>query len=321
MVLDNCEHLLMGVAQLAELILQACPQVQIIATSREFLNIPGEKPFQVLPFEYPPADSAEKGSIAAYDSVRLFIQRARNMEPAFDITEENASSIAQICRRQDGIPLAIELAAARTALLRVQQIEVQLKGRFQLLTGGRRTLPRHQTLKAMIDWSYNLLSEGERQLFRRLAVFVGGWTLESAEGFAADIPQAAALDLLSRLVDKSFILVERQLGKDARYRMLETLREYGLEKLESVGETSYAREQHFEFFHSIALGSRLYGPEKQRWLDRLEADYDNIRAAILWALDEHDSGGVRSFLEEGAELVLALVDFFWFRGFTVEARG
>jgi predicted ATPase/DNA-binding XRE family transcriptional regulator len=319
-LLDNCEHLLLGVAQFAESILQACPHVYILATSRELLNIPGEKPFPVQPLPYPPEGMLEKNSILAFDSVRLFLQRARNIQAEFEITAENASSVAQICRHLDGIPLAIELAAARVGLLRPQQIEAQLTDRFRLLTSGRRTLPRHQTLRAMIDWSHNLLSEEESRLFRRLSVFAGGWTLDAAEGVSDPPPQTSTLDLLSHLVDKSFILVERNLGREARYAMLETLREYAREKLEAARETADALRQHFEYFHRFACGARLYGPEKTVWLDRLEVDYDNIRSAINWALANQESQGTGAYLEKAMEMLLAIVDFFWFRGFTSEAR-
>jgi predicted ATPase/transcriptional regulator with XRE-family HTH domain len=317
---DNCEHILAGVAPFVEALLSACPQVRIIATSREVLNISGEKQLPVTPLAYPSEDTSEKNIIANFDSVRLFVQRAKNIQTSFELTDENASAIAQVCRRLDGIPLAIELAAARVGLLRVQQIEAQLNDRFNLLTSGRRTLPRHQTLRAMINWSYDLLSDDERQLFHRLSVFAGGWTLGAAESLSDHVSEVSTLDLLARLRDKSFIVVERQPGKEARYAMLETLREYALEKLEAARETAYACEQHFEFFHKLALRSRLYGPEKQEWLDRLEADYDNIRAAVNWALAYQDTNGTQLYVEEALELVLALLDFFWFRGFMVEAR-
>jgi non-specific serine/threonine protein kinase len=320
LLFDNCEHILTGVAPLVELLLRDCPQVAILTTTREVLNISGEKQFHVSPLAYPPEGRDKKNSIANFDSVRLFIQRAKNVLTPFDLTEENAPSVARVCRRLDGIPLAIELAAARVALLRVQQIEVELKDRFQLLTSGRRTLPRHQTLRAMIDWSHELLSEEEQRLFQRLSVFAGGWSLEAADALQDHPSHTATLDLLARLIDKSFILVERQIGKEARYSMLETLREYALEKLKTAREITQAREQHFEFFHNFALRSRLYGPEKQFWLDRLEADYDNIHAAVTWALADRDAGGTPPYIEEAAELVLALVDFFWFRGFTAQAR-
>jgi predicted ATPase/DNA-binding XRE family transcriptional regulator len=320
LLFDNCEHVLEPVSELAEAFLRACPHLQILTTTREVLNVPGEKSFHVLPLPYPPEGSEDKNRIAEFDSVRLFIQRAKNAQTLFDITDENASYIAQVCRRLDGIPLAIELAAARVGLLRVQQIEAQLKDRFNLLTGGGRTLPRHQTLRAMVDWSHDLLSEDECRLFRRLSVFAGGWILEAAAAMQHDSSQTATLDLLSRLIDKSFILVERQLGKEARYSMLETLREYAIEKLAAAQETTFAHAQHFQFFHNLALRSQLYGSEKQQWLDRLEADYDNIRAAVTWALAYHDSEGLQSHIESTTELILALTDFFWFRGFTAEAR-
>ena len=171
LLFDNCEHLLESVSELAEALLRACPYIQILTTTREVLNVPGEGSFQVLPLPYPPEGSDDKNRIVEFDSVRLFIQRAKNAQTLFDITDENASYIAQVCRRLDGIPLAIELAAARVGLLRVQQIESQLKDRFTLLTGGGRTLPRHQTLRAMVDWSHDLLSAVECRLFRRLSVF------------------------------------------------------------------------------------------------------------------------------------------------------
>ena len=317
---DNCEHILAGVSALVESVLRACPQVQVIATSREVLKIPGEKQFHISPLPYPPEGTNEKNTIASFASVRLFIQRTRDVEAAFDLTDENASAVAQICRRLDGIPLAIELAAARVSLLRIQQIETQLKDRFQLLTGGSRTLPRHQTLRAMLDWSHELLSDDERQFFRRLSVFAGGWSLEAANSMSDPIPGISTLDLLAQLRDKSFIVVERQPGKEARYTMLETLREYAREKLEAAEETTHAHEQHFEFFHRLAHNAQLYGPEKQVWLDRLEADYDNIRAAVNWALAYRNSERAPAHIEKAAELVLVLTDFFWFRGFTAQAR-
>ncbi len=317
---DNCEHILSGVSSLAESILRVCPQVQVIATSREVLNIPGEKQFYILPLPYPPENSHEKNAIANFASVRLFIQRAKNVQTSFELTDENAASVAQVCRHLDGIPLAIELAAARVGLLRVQHIEAQLNDRFQLLTSGSRTLPRHQTLRAMIDWSHDLLSNEERRLFRYLSVFAGGWTLEAAEAVSDRSSPISTLDLLSHLRDKSFIIVERNPGDEARYTMLETLREYALGKLEAAQETVDAREGHFEYFHQLAHRARLYGPEKQVWLDRVEADYDNIRAAVNWTLAHRDKDSARPYIEEAIELVLALTDFFWFRGFTVQAR-
>jgi len=317
---DNCEHILVGVAQLVESLLHACPQVQIIATSREILNIPGEKHFHVLPLAYPREGDHDRSSIAKFASVQLFTQRARSTQPAFELTDENAAPVAGICRRLEGIPLAIELAAARVGMLRTGQIETELKDRFEFLTSGRRTLPRHQTLRAMIDWSHDLLSAEERALFRRLAVFTGGWTFDAAASVCLAFSHLSVLNLLSRLVDKSFIVAERRPGEEARYTMLETLREYALEKLEAAQETSYALEQKFWFFHQLALQAQLYGPDKQNWLDRIEADYENIRAVVNWALTSRDPTAAEPYIKEAAELILALVDFFWFRGFALEAR-
>ena len=259
---DNCEHVLKAIAELTEALLRACPQLQILATTREVLNIPGEKLFHVLPLPCPPEGIADKSIIADFDSVQLFIQRARNAQTSFDLTDENASYVAQVCRRLDGIPLAIELAAARVGLLRVQQIESQLKDRFNLLTGGGRTLPRHQTLRAMIDWSHDLLSDDERRLFRRLSVFAGGWTLDAAGTVGNDASGVSTLELLSRLVDKSFIVAGRRPGAEARYTMLETLREYSFDKLEAAQEREDTRERHFEYFYTFASAARLYGSEK-----------------------------------------------------------
>jgi predicted ATPase len=177
-VFDNCEHILTAVSHLIELILRACPHLQVLATSREVLNIQGEKQFHVTSLPYPPEENVDRNRIGEFDAVRLFIKRARNVQSSFDLTDENAAHVARVCRRLDGIPLAIELAAARVGLLRVQQIDAQLNDRFHLLTGGGRTLPRHQTLRAMVDWSYDLLSEEERKFFHRLSVFAGGGRLK-----------------------------------------------------------------------------------------------------------------------------------------------
>ena len=316
---DNCEQVLTGIAQLIESLLRACPQLQILATTREVLNIPGEKQFHVQPLPTPPEDHVlDKENVAKFDSVQLFIQRARNVRPGFDLTDENVISVAQVCRRLDGIPLAIELAAARVGLLRVQQIESQLRDRFKLLTGGGRTLPRHQTLRAMIDWSHDLLSEEEQKFFRRLSVFAGGWTLDSANAVADDSEsKIPSLELLSRLVDKSFINVERHPGEEARYTMLETLREYARDKLETAQETAYIRQRHFEFFFELTQQAQLYGNEKGIWLDRIEAEHENIRVALAWSSNYVEDS---ILVEKMIRLVLSILDFYWFRGFTVEGR-
>ena len=321
-VFDNCEQILTGIAKLIESLLRACPQLQIIATTREVLNIPGEKQFHVMPLPTPPADTIlDMQEISEFDSVRLFIERARNVQPGFELTKENAQHVAEICRRLDGIPLAIELAAARVSLLRIQQIESQLKDRFKLLTGGGRTLPRHQTLRAMIDWSYDLLSDEERMLFRRLSVFAGGWTLDAANAVVADTKSnSPTLELLARLVDKSFINVQRLPGEEARYTILETLHEYAFDKLETVQETEQIREQHFEYFYDLSQQAKLYGNEKGIWLDRLEAEHENIRAALDWSFNKAEAKHNPEQVEKMIRMVLSILDFYWFRGFTIEGR-
>jgi len=319
-VFDNCEQILTGVAQLIESLLRTCPQLQILTTTREVLNIPGEKQFHVSPLPTPPKDSVLKvQDISAFDSVQLFVQRARNVRSDFDLTNENAANVAQVCRRLDGIPLAIELAAFRVSLLRVHQIGSQLNDRFKLLTGGHRTLPRHQTLQAMVDWSHDLLSEEEQKFFRRLSLFSGGWTLDSANAVAADTASdVPTLEILSHLVDKSFINVERLLGEEARYTMLETLREYAFAKLSTVQETAPTRARHFDFIYALTQQARLYGNEKGWWLDKLEVEFDNIRAALSWWFENNRDNA--STTEKAMRMVLSVLDFYWFRGFTVEGR-
>ena len=319
-VFDNCEQILTGVAPLIESLLRACPQLQILTTTREVLNIAGEKQYHVSPLPTPPKDSAlNVQDISAFDSVQLFVQRARNVRSDFDLTNENAAHVAQVCRRLDGIPLAIELAAARVSLLRVHQIESQLNDRFTLLTGGHRTLPRHQTLRAMVDWSHDLLSEQEQKFFRRLSLFSGGWTLDAANAVAADTASdSPTLEILSHLVDKSFINVERLLGEEARYTMLETLREYAFDKLATVQETAHTRARHFDFFYALTQQARLYGNEKGWWLDKLEVELDNIRTALSWWFENNRDNA--STTEKALRMVLSVLDFYWFRGFTVEGR-
>ena len=319
-VFDNCEQILTGVAPLIESLLRTCPQLQILTTTREVLNIAGEKQYHVSPLPTPPKDSAlNVQDISAFDSVQLFVQRARNVRSDFDLTNENAANVAQVCRRLDGIPLAIELAAARVSLLRVHQIESQLNDRFTLLTGGHRTLPRHQTLRAMVDWSHDLLSEEEQKFFRRLSLFSGGWTLDAANAVAADTASdSPTLEILSHLVDKSFINVERLLGEEARYTMLETLREYAFDKLAIVQETAPTHARHFDFFYALTQQARLYGNEKGWWLDKLEVEFDNIRAALSWWFENNRDNA--STTEKAMRMVLSVLDFYWFRGFTVEGR-
>jgi predicted ATPase/Flp pilus assembly protein TadD len=281
--MDNCEHLIRAAAQLVEKILRACAHVQILATSRERLNIPGEGVYRVPPLSMPVekgnADQASLGN----EAVQLFIERARNIEHTFELTETNAAIIARICRRLDGIPLAIELASARINALSPSQIEARLDDRFRILGGRRTSLQRHQTLQAAIDWSYDLLSDSERVLLQRLSVFSGGWKLEAAEAVVTDrsiVPVENALNLLGQLVDKSLVTVDFQ--AEPRYHMLETVRQYALERLARSGEQEGIERQHFDFYFDLVQEAEvgLKTSDRQFWLRRLDAEKENLRAAF-----------------------------------------
>jgi predicted ATPase/class 3 adenylate cyclase len=306
LLFDNCEHLLEACAQLADGLLHACPHLKILVSSREALGMAGEVSFRVPSLSLPDAQhlpSLER--LTQYDSVRLFIERAVAVKSDFVVSNLNAPAVAQICSRLDGIPLAIELAAARLRGLSAEQISERLDDRFRLLTGGSRTaLPRQQTLRAMIEWSYDLLSEAERVLLRRLAVFVGDWTLEAAEVVCAE-PESSAgsppvppvpapagqaiatseiMDLLLRLVDKSLIVPQEQ-GGQARYSMLETIRQFADDKLSESGECAGLRLRHLEFFLRFAeqAETELHRAEPLIWLHQLGAEYENLQAALGWA--------------------------------------
>jgi len=300
LILDNCEHLVEASAQLAEALLQACPNLRILASSREALSIPGEAVYRVPSLSTPDthlAHSAE--SVAQCEATRLFIERARTVAPAFAVTDENAPAVAQVCARLDGIPLAIELAAARVKILRVEQIAERLDDCFRLLTGGSRTaLPRQQTLRALIDWSYDLLPEPERAVLRRLSVFSGGWTLEAAEQVCADdnVDGYEVLDRLAQLVNKSLLVVDAEDGAETRYHMLETIRQYAREKLSAEeGESLRARDRHLDFFLALAERAEpeLAGPRIAEWLRLLDAELDNLRAALEWSLNRNAQAGLR----------------------------
>lgn len=299
LVLDNCEHLIDACAQLADRLLHSCPKLKILASSREALGISGEIAYRVPSLSLPPKDSSREvwQTLTQYDAVRLFIDRAGTTEPSFAITLQNAAAVAQICQRLDGIPLALELAAARVKVLSAEQISKLLDDRFKLLTGGSRAaLPRQQTLRALIDWSYRLLSGAERILFRRLAVFEGGWTLEAAQSVCGSDPilEEDILDLLIHLVDKSLVLVELQ-GDAARYRMMETIRQFAREKLLDSGEGARLRNRHLDYFlHWVEeVEPKLKGAEQLVWLTHLEIERDNSRAALEWAVDNDEEAGLR----------------------------
>jgi predicted ATPase len=284
-VLDNCEHLVSASAAVADALLDAGGR--LLATSREGLGVAGERLFAVSPLGVPPPEAArDPAQVEASDAVRLFLERARLAQPGFALTPQNAAAIAEISRRLDGIPLALELAAARVKILSVDQIRARLDDRFRLLTGSTRTaLPRHQTLRATVQWSYDQLEPDEQRLFRRLGVFAGGWILEAATRVAGqDGDEFRAMDLLARLVDKSLVQVERESEGEPRYGMLETVRQFGLERLVEAGEADAARGRHLGEFQ--ALAERAYAERIVRdgaWGATLEREHGNLRAALAHA--------------------------------------
>jgi predicted ATPase/class 3 adenylate cyclase len=288
LILDNCEHLIEACAKLANTFLSQTQTLKILATSREALGVPGEVNWQVPSLSLPDVEHLpDIGQLTQYEAIQLFIERATLVQPNFTVRNDNAAFVAQICSRLDGIPLAVELAASRVKALSVDQISRRLDDRFRLLTGGARTaLPRQQTLRATIDWSYDLLSEYERALFRRLAVFSGGWTLEAAEQVGtATGSEWDTLDLLARLVDKSLVNMYESAG-ETRYRMLETTRQYALEKLVESGEDQTDYNHHLAYFLQLAENaeSQLIGPDQTEWLNRLESEHDNFRSALGWSM-------------------------------------
>jgi non-specific serine/threonine protein kinase len=284
LLLDGCEHRHAACQSLTDHLLRASDTIRILATSREALGVEGESTYRVPSLLLRDVrQTLPVAQLAEYDVIRLFAERAALAQPGFTLSERNAPAIAQICQRLDGMPLAIEFAAARLRMLSVEQIAARLDDRFRLLTAGtRQTLPRQQTLRATMDWSYDLLSDPERAVLRRLSVFAGGWPFDTAEAVCAGggIEAGDILDLLTQLVDKSLVIAETH-GGEARYRLLETVRQYGDEKLRNAGEAAEVRRRHRDWFLALAeqAGSELRGPKRSIWLDRLETEHDNLRAA------------------------------------------
>jgi predicted ATPase/class 3 adenylate cyclase len=326
LLLDNCEHLLDACARLADTLLRNCPYLQLLATSREGLNIAGELTYRVPSLSLPRTPrQATVESLAQCEAARLFLDRAQFHQPAFVVTGQNAPALAQLCVHLDGIPLALELAAARVRSLSVEEINGKLDNRFRLLTGGSRTaLPRQQTLRAAIDWSYELLTERERTVLNRLSVFAGGWTLEAAEVVCTDegnlqrsepIEDWELLDLLTSLTDKNLTLAEPQDGQ-TRYRLLETIQQYAGERLAERGEAEAVRRKHRDYFLALAQegGPQVRGRNAVQWMARLEAEHDNLRAAIAWSLNAAEGA-------EGALRLTASLGGFWYqRGYVDEGR-
>jgi predicted ATPase/class 3 adenylate cyclase len=316
LLLDNCEHLIEACAELAEMLLRECPDVHLLTTSRENLGTFGEHKFSVPGMDIPLEKSVPQ-DIETYEATRFFIDRANAASPMFKPSSGNIQPIVDICRRLDGIPLAIELAAARVKILTPEQIAELLQNRFELLTGGPRTaLPRHQTLHATLEWSYNLLTEPEQQLFHKLTVFSGGWTLEDVEGLFSDnnIARVDLLELLSNLVDKSLVTVSHRQEAN-RYGMLETVNQYATELLSASGEIEDFRRRHANYFLSLAEEGdpKLRSADQMEWLKKLDEEHGNFRAALRWATSSNHAN-------DAARLVGALGWFWYLRGYWTDAR-
>jgi predicted ATPase/DNA-binding SARP family transcriptional activator/DNA-binding CsgD family transcriptional regulator len=315
LVLDNCEHLVDAAARLAKDLLGACPELKILATSREPLNVSGETIWPVPPLSLPDPEVLTVEGLMGAEAVRLFVERACSRLPAFELTEENARAVASVCLELDGIPLAIELSTTRMGVLAVEQIAQRLRASPGLLSGGDRTVaPRHQTLRATLDWSYELLGTDEQALFRRLSVFAGGWTLEASEAVGAGygIEEGEILDLLSQLVSKSMLVVE---GDGLRYGMLEPIRRYGMEKLGAGVEADAVRRRHACWYFELAREVEPWfgGARQEVWLEQLEREYGNLRAALSWSLE-------RGEVDHGLWFGGALAEFWYMSGNLGEGR-
>ena len=280
---------------LADSLLRACPELEVMATSREPLRITGEATLLVLGLSLPDQEDAPPvEELAGYEAIRLFVERAKAVDTGFALTERNAAAVGRLCQKLDGVPLAIELAAARVRVLSVEQFSEQLENSLGLLTTGSRVAAlRHQTLRATLEWSHELLIEAERTFFGRLSVFAGGWDLEAAKtvGAGGSIEEGEVLDLLSRLVDKSLVVAEAGEEGALRYRMLAPIKQYALERLVKNGEAEETRRRHAAFFVALAeeARSKLRATPQVEWLERLDRENANLRAALSWALsaDEH----------------------------------
>jgi predicted ATPase/DNA-binding winged helix-turn-helix (wHTH) protein len=315
LVLDNCEHLTAACAELAQRLLNAAPGVCVLATSREGLNVPGERTVTVRSLALPTIGSEHDiPRLESCETVRLFVERARLAVTKFSLDAKTAPAVAEICRRLDGIPLAIELAAARVKVLSVEEIRARLDDRFRLLTGGRTTaLARQQTLLAAIQWSYDHLAPDEQRLLRLLSVFAGGWTLDGAMRVIGDqADEYEVLDLLTRLLDRSLVTIERTEGGTTRYAMLETVRQHAQERLNQSEDGDAARTRHLDFYVALAEEAEpeLSGRRQGRWLGGLKTELDNLLQALAWCDDAKDGA------ELGVRLTYALLDFWLHTGLT-----
>ncbi|MGD8817135.1 MAG: tetratricopeptide repeat protein, partial [Acidobacteriota bacterium] len=331
LVLDDCEHLTAACARLVDQLLRRCRDLQVLTTSREVLGIGGEHVWAVPPLRLPdPGQALPPARLLEFEAVQLFVGRARTVSHDFTLTEDNAAAVVDICLRLDGLPLAIELAAARVNVLAIEQIATRLDDAFRLLTGGSRTaVPRHQTLRAAMDWSFDLLSAKEKMLLRRLSVFAGGWTLPAAEAICTGegLEESEIFDLLSRLVEKSLVEVQDR-GAEKRFRMLQTVRQYNRERLLESGGRGTVRTRHLDYFLRLLeeadphLGYMLSDTEMTKWLGRLDPEGDNLRTAVRWSLRPQDvKPAQRAALTDAGLRLLSLQHAFWFaRGQFSEGR-
>ncbi len=319
LLLDNCEHLIETMARLIETLVHHCPDLHILATSRERLNIDGEAVWLVPPLALPPpSEQPLIGELAGHDSIRLFVERATAALPSFRLSEENAAAVVYLCRQLDGIPMALELAAARVRLLRVEEIVARLDDRFRLLAGSNRTAPpRHQTLRALIDWSYDLLPPDEQRLLRRLSVFAGSFALEEVKAICDAEKEGRVLDRLTQLVNKSLVVADRATGRRTRYTLHETIRQYGQERLAEEDALEQMRNRHAAFYCRLAEEAepQLYQAGQIQWMDRLEAAQDNLRAALNWTLVDQPTNA-----EIGLRLAAAMAYYWEMRGILVEGH-
>jgi len=315
LLLDNFEQVI-SAAPVVSNLLSTCPRIKIIVTSRESLRVRGEREFAVLPLALPESETQMSANdLLDYSSVALFVERAQAARSDFSLTEENAHWVTEICARLDGLPLAIELAAARTKLLSPQSLLARLENRLQLLRGGQRDLPaRQQTMRDAIEWSYELLEEEEKSLFRRLSVFVGGFTLEAVEAVCHSTGDMDIFDRVVSLVDKSLLSRSEVSEGEPRFTMLETIREYGRDSLTANGELQSGRRNHSDYYLKLAerADPELWGPKGAEVFKLLETELDNLRAALRWSHSEESEA------ETTLRLAGALARFWWVRGYFSE---
>jgi predicted ATPase len=314
LIVDNCEHLIEAAADMVEALLRSCPRLRILATSQTRLGVPGEASWPVPPLTVPEPRIRDPDAATEAESVRLFCDRAALVRPGFHLTAQNVTAVGDICRQLDGIPLAIELAAARISALTPAQLAARLDNRFRLLTGGSRAgLPRHRTLEAAIEWSHDLLSEAEQVCFRRMAVFAGGCTIDAVEAVCPDeaLPLDAVFETVTALIDRSLLTTEERSGS-MRYGMLESIHQYAVGRLAAAGESTVVRRRHLAWLLAFAKEADLAGPDQAAWLDLLEAERDNFSAGLEWCLAPPGSPGRDPAL--ALELAGALASFWLVRG-------